>query len=92
MSSNFSNYIPTIYYYNFDNETYINDSFDPNTNTLEKLIQKPNKACGGKDIKIIYNIEKKSETIISKYIKHDEYFVGHFLVSNGIIFIMMMYQ
>ena len=80
----FYKYIPKTYYYNFDNETYINDSFINNKN--EKLIQKDNYGNSANNIKIIYDIELNFKNhIIQKYIEHKEYYVGHFLVLNGII-------
>jgi len=84
MLNNFNEYIPIIYYYNFDNETFIN-----NTNLLEpkKLIKKPNEMFGGGGIRIINNINNNEKNcIIQEYILHDKYYVGHFLVLNGIIY------
>jgi hypothetical protein len=80
----FYKYIPKTYYYNFDNETYINNSFI--NNKTEKLIQKDNYGFSSHNIKIVYNIELNLKNhIIQKYIEHKDYYVGHFLVLNGII-------
>ena len=81
MLTYFIDNIPIIYYYNFGNETYIS-----NIKISQKMILKPNEACGGSGIKIVnkINIHRKN-CIISKYINHNEYYVGHFLVLNGII-------
>jgi predicted ATP-grasp superfamily ATP-dependent carboligase len=80
MLQNFPEYIPTIYYYQFLDETYVRLPEN------EKLIQKPNTGCGGQDIKIVYSIEPSLKNhIISKYIEHKTYYAGHFLVKKGII-------
>ena len=84
MLANFNSYIPKTYYYNFDNETYIIDNFM--NDEKEKLIQKDNYGNSASNIKIVYNIEPNLKNhIIQKYVEHKEYYVGHFLVLNGII-------
>ena len=84
MINNFNKNIPKTYYYNFDNETYISDSFINNKN--EKLIQKDNYGNSSTNIKIVYDIEINLKNhIIQKYIEHKAYYVGHFLVLNCII-------
>jgi len=84
MIKNFNNYIPKTYYYNFNDETYIVDNFINNKN--EKLIKKENYGNSANNIKIVYNIEPNLKNhIIQKYIEHKEYYVGHFLVLNGMI-------
>jgi predicted ATP-grasp superfamily ATP-dependent carboligase len=81
MMNNFINNIPTVYYYNFDNNVY-----ESNDITMMKMIKKPNIGWGGEGIEIVYNINNNlKDTIISKYIEHTEYFVGHFIILNGII-------
>jgi predicted ATP-grasp superfamily ATP-dependent carboligase len=82
MKEKFIEYIPTIYYYNYNDITYINK---PLENIL--LIIKPNIGYGSCGIKIGYNIFDKftKNCIISKYIPHTIYYSGHFLVLNGII-------
>ena len=47
---------------------------------------KPNKGSGGANIKIINNIDYNNlpkNSTITKYIEHDIYYVGHFLILNG---------
>ena len=78
----FPDNIAPIYYYNFDNETFI---MKYDTKGI-KMILKPNNAFGGKGIKIIYELPLNIKNhIIQKYIEHTEYMVGHFLVLNGVI-------
>lgn len=80
MKEKFLEYIPTIYYYNYNDITYINK---PLENIL--LITKQNIGCAGYGIKIGYNIFDNlyKNCIISKYIPHTIYYSGHFLVLNG---------
>lgn len=81
---NFPDNIPTIYYYNFDRETFLGNTDDNLKNN--KMIIKPNIGFGGGGIKIINHfIPNMKEHIIQKYINHTEYIVGHFLVLNGMI-------
>jgi hypothetical protein len=82
MKEKFPEFIPTIYYYNYNDITYINK---PLENIL--LICKPNIGCASYGIKIGYNIFDNlyKNCIISKYIPHTIYYSGHFLVLNGII-------
>ncbi len=83
MLIHFPEYIPNIYYYNFTNETFGNTEI---LNT--KMIYKPNFSSGGDGIKIISSFDNLilKNCIIQEYIEHVEYFVGHFLVLNGIIY------
>lgn len=81
MQTNFIDYIPKIYYYNFDNENYINTDLSGSN----KFIIKPNENCGGVGIRIIYKIDIKKNHIIQKYIDHSKQYVGHFLILNGAI-------
>lgn len=77
----FPKHIPTLYYYQFDTERYINTDSPPN-----KLIQKTNIGSGGVGIEIVYSINTESnDIIISEYIQHIEYYTGHHLVLNGVI-------
>jgi predicted ATP-grasp superfamily ATP-dependent carboligase len=82
MKNKFPEFIPTIYYYNYDDIFYTNKP-------LEKIlfISKPNIGCASSGIKIGYNIfdNPYKNCIISKYITHTIYYSGHFLVLNGII-------
>jgi predicted ATP-grasp superfamily ATP-dependent carboligase len=84
MLNHFPEYIPNIYYYNFNNETYGNTDVALN----KKMIYKPNVNYSSNGIKIIYSFENAilKNCIIQEYIDHVEYFVGHFLVLNGIIY------
>ena len=81
MLKNYDINIPITYYYNFGNETFIN-----NINIHDKIIKKPNTSCGGAGITINnvidYNLK---DCIFQKYISHSQYYVGHFLVFNGLI-------
>jgi predicted ATP-grasp superfamily ATP-dependent carboligase len=73
--------IPTTYYYNFDNETFIN-----NLNVYKIIIKKPNSNSGAVGISLNNSINYNSKNCVyQKYISHDCYYVGHFLVLNGII-------
>ena len=86
MLNNFIDNISPIYYYNFDNETYVNN-IEFNNIKSKKMIIKPDIGCAGLGINIVYDINNNLKNcIISKYIEHTEYFVGHFLVLNGIIY------
>ncbi len=81
MLNKYAQHIPKIYYYNFDNEIYVNNQ--PISN--KKLIVKPNEMFGGRDIILINHVKRIKNSIVQEYIKHDKYFVGHFLVLNGVI-------
>jgi predicted ATP-grasp superfamily ATP-dependent carboligase len=82
MLDKYIEHIPAIYYYNFENETFFN-----NTLLKKKLILKPNEMCGGSGIKIISRFNnKETNCIIQEYISHNKYYVGHFLILNGIIY------
>ena len=75
------NYAET-YYYNYDDKLFINKS-DAVEN---KFIVKPNKGYAAINILIINNIDYNNlpkNSIITKYIEHDIYYVGHFLILNG---------
>jgi hypothetical protein len=82
MKEKFSEFIPIIYYYNYNDITFINK---PSENIL--LISKPNIGCASSGIKIGYNIfdNLNKNCIISKYIIHTINYSGHFLVLNGFI-------
>jgi glutathione synthase/RimK-type ligase-like ATP-grasp enzyme len=81
MLQHFPEYIPTIYYYQFLDERYVRLPEN------EKLIQKPNTGCGGTGITIVEHIDTTlKDHIVSKYIKHKTYYVGHFLVNKGVIY------
>lgn len=83
MMNNYIENIPETIYYNFDNEAYINKNFINKIN-IDKLIQKRNISAGGCHINIVYNIAKDLKNyVISKYIEHIRYYVGHFLILNG---------
>ncbi len=82
MINNFKDNFAETYYYNYNDKIYINK---PNENE-NKFIIKPNKGSGGNNIKIINNIDYNNlpkNSIITKYIEHDKYYVGHFLILNG---------
>jgi predicted ATP-grasp superfamily ATP-dependent carboligase len=82
MLINYKNNYAETYYYNYNNIVYINKQSE-NEN---KFIIKPNKGCSGNDIKIINKIDYNNlpkNSIINKYIEHDIYYVGHFLILNG---------
>jgi predicted ATP-grasp superfamily ATP-dependent carboligase len=80
MMNNFINNISKIYYYNFNDETYIN-----NDTNNRPLIKKNNYSFAGFGIMIMDKINKIKNIVISEYINHTSYFVGHFIVLNGII-------
>lgn len=81
MLQNFPESVPTIYSYQFSDETYVRPSEN------EKLIQKPNTGCGGTGITIVKHIDTTLKNhIVSQYIEHKTYYVGHFLVKKGIIY------
>lgn len=83
MLEHFPHSIPTVFYYQFNDEIYINPSI-PNG---IKMIQKPNVSCGGEGISIVYKLNTAlKDSIVSRYIEHKEYYVGHFLVLNGVIY------
>jgi predicted ATP-grasp superfamily ATP-dependent carboligase len=81
MLQHFPESVPTIYYYQFLDETYVRPS------ESKKLIQKPNTGCGGSGITIVDHIDISLKNhIISKYIEHKTYYAGHFLVNQGTIY------
>jgi len=97
MLTHFPESIPLTYYYNFDNEYFINISMNNDinnnntstTNSLhDKMIIKPNEDMGGTGVQIINTFDSniKSNYIIQQYIEHVEYYAGHFLVFNGVIY------
>jgi predicted ATP-grasp superfamily ATP-dependent carboligase len=84
MLEHFPHSIPTVFYYQFNDETYVNQHIP---NGIIKMIQKPNVNCGGKGITIVYKLNTAlKDIIVSRYIEHKEYYVGHFLVLNGVIY------
>ena len=98
MLTYFPENIPLTYYYNFDNEYFINistnnnDIINENNNTSyslhDKMIIKPIEEMGGKGVQIIHTFENniKMNYIIQQYIEHVEYYAGHFLVFTGVIY------
>jgi hypothetical protein len=82
MMDNFIDNIPYCYFYNYDNTTFINNNIDDNF----KKIQKPNNLCASINIYIINKINFDLKNIVvSKYHDHIEFYVGHFLIKDGII-------
>jgi predicted ATP-grasp superfamily ATP-dependent carboligase len=77
--------------YELENKSYEleNKSYEVENKSYElenKLIIKSNKGYAGENIKIIYNIDYNNlpkNSIITKYIEHNVYYVGHFLILNG---------
>jgi predicted ATP-grasp superfamily ATP-dependent carboligase len=99
MLSKWRDNIPFTYYYNFDKEIYINDSIILYPKMIQKvntecggngisIIDITN--ILDKNITILYILYNvpciKTNQIIQKYIQHEVYYVGHFLVLNGIIY------
>jgi predicted ATP-grasp superfamily ATP-dependent carboligase len=86
MMEHFMDNIPKTYYYNFDDITYIytlnNDELLEQNKSI-KLIQKPIIGCGGFYNKILNKFEKEKNIIVSEYIEHKQYFMGHFIVYKG---------
>ena len=83
MMENFIDNIPVVYYYNFDNETYKNDTIINNNSTL-KLISKENVSSAGIGIFIVNSVDSTlKDVIISEYIEHTVYYSGHFIILNG---------
>lgn len=85
MMKQFLQHIPEIYYYNYGNDTY--DPIIHNTKNT-KMILKPNLGYNGGGIKIIPSLirlsyDEMQNTTVSKYIEHNEHYVGQFLVMNG---------
>lgn len=83
MLENFDDNIPSVYYYNYDNQIYTNNELI--INSCNKYISKPNELNGGVGILIINKKIPKENHTIQKYIDHSIQYVGHFLVYNGII-------
>lgn len=82
MLINYKNNYAETYYYNYNNIVFINKPSDNENN----FIVKPNIGCGGNDIKIINKIDYNNlpkNSIINKYIEHNTYYAGHFLILNG---------
>jgi len=83
MLEHFPHSIPTVFYYEFNDQSYVNPSI-PNG---IKMIQKPNVSCGGEGISIVYKLNTAlKNSIVSEYIDHKEYYAGHFLILNGVIY------
>lgn len=82
MIQHFPSNIPTVYYYNHNDVTYMNP---PPLN--EKMIFKPNTGYYGSGIKIIYDFDtirnEMKNASVSKYIDHTTHYLGHFLVIKG---------
>ena len=89
MINNFRNNYAETYYYNYNNKLFINksDAVENKSDVVEnKFIVKPNKGYAAINILIINNIDYNNlpkNSIITKYIEHDIYYVGHFLILNG---------
>lgn len=82
MMKNFNDSHPICYYYNDSDITYINKDIDTINNI--NMILKPNCDSGGYGIKIINKIDiTLKNVIISKYVEHTKYHVGHFIIKNG---------
>lgn len=81
MMKEFSDNIPKIYYINTDTIFYVDDEIGRKN---KKMIKKPSKGSAGANIKIVYSINKmEKDVVITDYIQHNEFFVGHFFVLNG---------
>jgi predicted ATP-grasp superfamily ATP-dependent carboligase len=81
MLANFSNNSPIIYYYNYDNHTFIN-----NIQISYPIIAKPNKSFSGIGIQILNKINYElKDHVIQKYVNHIYYYSGHFLIMSGVI-------
>lgn len=87
MMANFKENIPETYYYSFNEY-----SFEEYSDFSQKMILKPAIGYAGNGIKIITVIEKLPSVVISKYISHEIYYSGHFLVNKGQIIKKLYFQ
>ena len=84
MMQHFPNNIPKTLYYSFGENTYIDQKYIMQQKNDCVLISKPVLGSGGAGIKIVSDIDTSElNVIISEYIDHNMYCVGHVLVNNG---------
>jgi hypothetical protein len=89
MMENFINSIPRVYYYSFAKTKYV----DPMCNKCPiKMISKPVAGCGGAGIRIVDRVEPTDDRVISQYIDHTVYYVGHMLVDRGLMIKKIYYS
>lgn len=80
LDNNYHEHIPIVCYYSFGENVYKNEQ------KIRKMIKKPNNGYGGINIKIIYSLDiTEKNVVVSEYIEHDIYYVGHMLVHKGIL-------
>lgn len=83
MLKNFPENISEVYFYNYNDMTYIN-----NPNDKIKMISKLNLASAGTGTQLIYDfnelkIKDIKNKIITKYTDHEKEYSGHLLIING---------
>lgn len=78
MMKNFNDYIPKTIYFNINNKEIYDSAI-----TFDKMIQKPTIGCSSQNTKIIKNIEKTKNIVISEYLLHTVIYSGHFLYVNN---------
>jgi predicted ATP-grasp superfamily ATP-dependent carboligase len=90
MIQNYPENYPKCYYYNNETNIYTDALLN---NNMKKII-KPNIGFGGTNCKIIYDIPPllNNKVVITKYHEHNIYYVGHFLVKEGIIIKHIYFQ
>lgn len=86
MMRDYPDHFPKCYYYSYespsgDTVTY----FDNDENDNSPKIERPNLLSGGRGIKIVDVIQPKPETIVTKYIDHKVFYVGHYLIKDGVV-------
>ena len=80
MMQYFNEYIPRTVYFNVNDK----EIYDSNL-ILPKMIKKPTIGCASQNTKIISEIDKIKNIVVSEYIIHDVIFAGHFLFINNVL-------
>jgi predicted ATP-grasp superfamily ATP-dependent carboligase len=78
MMQYFNEYIPKTIYFNVNDKEIYDSKI-----TLQKMIQKPTLGYASQNTKIINEITKNKNIVVSECIIHDVIYVGHFLFVNN---------
>jgi len=89
MMNKFPDNIPKVHYIRTNGILYIDmPSSLTFTSTFIKLIKKKNTGLGGKYVTIIDPRDvdlKENDVVVTQYIEHTNFYVGHFFVRHGVI-------
>lgn len=78
MMKHFNDYIPKTIYFNINDKQIYDSGLIYN-----KMIQKPIIGCASHNTRIVKDIEKTKNIVVSEYIAHDVIYAGHFLFINN---------